>query len=159
MHYEKQNRSYVHRHNNFISHISMSPITITTSIYTTLDKVRDVWTQPQHITQRNHASDDRHCPTATNDLQVWWKFNYTMAAKDGSFSFDFTWTYTHIEDKKSIEYVMDDGRKVSIFFVDENCGTIKVSETFDPENQNSLELQQQGRQAILDNFKKYVESL
>lgn len=82
-----------------------------------------------------------------------------MAAKNGSFSFDFTGTYTHIQDQKIIEYVMDDGRKCSIFFVDENCGTIKVSETFDPENQNSLELQQQGRQAILDNFKKYVESL
>jgi len=82
-----------------------------------------------------------------------------MAAKDGSFSFDFTGTYINIEEKKSIEYVMDDGRKCTVFFVDENCGTIKISETFDPETENSLELQQQGRQAILDNFKKYVENL
>jgi uncharacterized protein YndB with AHSA1/START domain len=134
-------------------------LTVTTSIYTTLDTVRDAWTQPQHITQRNHASPDRHCPTAHNDLQVDGKFSYTMAAKDGSFSFDFGGTYTHIEDKKSIEYVMDDGRKCTVFFVDENCGTIKISETFDPETENSLELQQQGRQAILDNFKKYVENL
>jgi hypothetical protein len=82
-----------------------------------------------------------------------------MAAKDGSFSFDFTGIYTNIEKKKSIEYIMDDGRKCSVFFVDENCGTIKVSETFDPEIENSLELQQQGRQSILDNFKKHVENL
>jgi len=82
-----------------------------------------------------------------------------MAAKDKSFSFDFSGTYTHIEDKKIIEYLMDDGRKCSVFFVDENCGTIKVSETFDPETENSLELQQQGRQAIINNFKKYVENL
>lgn len=134
-------------------------LTVTTSIYANLDTVRNAWTQPQHVMQRNFASDDRHCPKATNDLQVWWKFVSTMAAKDKSFSFDFSGTYTHIEDKKIIEYLMDDGRKCSVFFVDENCGTIKVSETFDPETENSLELQQQGRQAIINNFKKYVENL
>lgn len=137
----------------------MAGITVTTSIYTTLDTVRDAWTQPQHITQRNHASDDRYCPKAINDLQVWGKFSYTMAAKDGSFSFDFSGTYTQVEPMKFIEYIMDDGRKCTVFFVDENCGTIKVTETFDPETENSLELQQQGRQAILDNFKKYIENL
>lgn len=134
-------------------------LTVTTSIYADLDTVRNTWTQPQHLMQRNHASDDRHCPAANNDLQIWGKFVYTMAAKDNSFSFDFSGTYTHIEEKKIIEYVMDDGRKCAVFFVDENCGTIKVSETFDPETENALELQQQGRQAILDNFKKHVENL
>ena len=86
-----------------------------------------------------------------------------MAAKDGSFAFDYAGMYTALEDKKLIEYTLgemkeyfiDAGRKVSIFFVDENCGT----ETFDAEEVHSLELQQQGRQSILDNFKKYVEAL
>ncbi len=90
-----------------------------------------------------------------------------MAAKDGSFSFDYVGMYTQLEDKKLIaytlgemkEYFIDAGRKVSIMFVDENCGTVKITETFDPEEVHSLELQQQGRQAILDNFKKYVESV
>ena len=81
-----------------------------------------------------------------------------MAAKHGSFSFDFSGTYTQVEPMKFIEYIMDDGRKCTVFFVDENCGTIKVTETFDPETENSLELQQQGRQAILNNFKKYIEN-
>lgn len=82
-----------------------------------------------------------------------------MAAKDGSFSFDFSGTYTQVEPMKSIAYTMDDTRKCTIFFVDGNCGTVKVTETFDLESENSLELQQQGRQAILNNFKKYVENL
>ena len=89
-----------------------------------------------------------------------------MAAKDGSFAFDYEGMYTKLEDKKLIEYTLgemkeyfiDAGRKVSIFFVDENCGTVKITETFDAEEVHSLELQQQGRQSILDNFKKYVES-
>ena len=137
----------------------MPQITVTTSIYASLDKVRNAWTKPEHITQRNFASDDRHCPKASNDLQVWWKFVSTMAAKDGSFSFDFGVTYTQVEPMKSLTYTMDDGRTCSVFFLDENCGTVKVTETFDAENQNSIELQQQGRQSILNNFKKYVESI
>lgn len=141
----------------------MTKLTVTTSVYAPLAKVRDARTQPQHITQRNHASDDRHCPAATNDLRVGGTFSYKMAAKDGSFAFDYAGIYKQLEDKKLIEYtlgeVIDAGRNVSIFFVDENCGTVKITETFDAEEVHSLELQQQGRQSILDNFKKYVEAL
>lgn len=141
----------------------MTKLTVTTSVYAPLGKVRDARTQPQHITQRNHASDDRHCPAATNDLRVGGTFSYKMAAKDGSFAFDYAGIYKQLEDKKLIEYtlgeVIDAGRNVSVFFVDENCGTVKITETFDAEEVHSLELQQQGRQSILDNFKKYVEAL
>lgn len=145
----------------------MTQLTVSTSIYAPIDKVRDAWTWAKHIMQRNHAGDDRHCPAATGDLRVGGTFSYTMAAKDGSFAFDYAGMYTALEDKKLIEYTLgemkeyfiDAGRKVSIFFVDENCGTVKVTETFDAEEVHSLELQQQGRQSILDNFKKYVEAL
>jgi hypothetical protein len=34
---------------------------------------------------------------------------------------------------------------------------VKITQTFDPENENSEEKQRSGWQAILDNFKKYVE--
>ena len=37
----------------------------------------------------NNASDDWYCPKAENDLKEGGKFAFTMAAKDGSFSFDF----------------------------------------------------------------------
>jgi hypothetical protein len=35
---------------------------------------------------------------------------------------------------------------------------IKVVVVFDPEGENSMEMQKNGWQAISDNFKKYVES-
>jgi hypothetical protein len=48
------------------------------------------------------------------------------------------------------------GRNVSISF--ESIGeTTKVTETFDPEHENPEEMQRAGWQAILENFKKYVE--
>jgi uncharacterized protein YndB with AHSA1/START domain len=46
---------------------------------------------------------------------------------------------------------------VSIEFVEEEGG-YRVVETFDAEEQNSLEMQRRGWRAILDNFKKYVEA-
>ena len=35
---------------------------------------------------------------------------------------------------------------------------VKVVETFDPENENPDEMQKNGWQAILNNFKKHVEN-
>ena len=80
-----------------------------------------------------------------------------MAAKDGSFSFDFEGVYTNVQPNKVIEYTMGDGRKVKIIF-SENGNETKVTETFDPESENPIEMQRGGWQAILDNFKKYTES-
>jgi len=37
-------------------------------------------------------------------------------------------------------------------------GHVKLSTNFEPENHNPLTLQKMGWQAILNNFKKYVES-
>jgi uncharacterized protein YndB with AHSA1/START domain len=79
-----------------------------------------------------------------------------MAAKDGSFSFDFEGVYTKVQEYKAIEYTLSDGRKVQITFSGNGAET-KVTETFDPENINPLEMQQAGWQAILDNFKKHTE--
>jgi uncharacterized protein YndB with AHSA1/START domain len=64
----------------------------------------------------NFASDDWHSPEASNDFQVGGKFVYTMAAKDGSFSFDFSGKFTEITLQKTISYLLDDGRKVDITF-------------------------------------------
>lgn len=84
------------------------------------------------------------------------KFKTVMAAKDKSTSFDFTGTYTAVKEDELIEYDMDDSRHVKVEFEDIPNG-VKVTETFVPENENPLELQRSGWQAILDNFKKYVE--
>jgi len=52
---------------------------------------------------------------------------------------------------------MGDGRKVKIDFTGSG-NTTKVIESFDAEETNSVEMQRGGWQAILDNFKKYVEN-
>ena len=132
-------------------------ITVQTTVNTSLEKAWQFWTQPEHVMQWNNASDDWHCPKATNDLKVGGKFNYTMAAKDGSMSFDFEGKYTKVEEFSLIEYHIIDGRKVIVQFEKSNIG-IQITESFDPENVHPDEFQQQGWQAILNNFKKYTEN-
>lgn len=131
-------------------------ITIQNTIHTSVEKAWDFWTNPIHIVNWNNASDDWHTPFAENDLTLGKRFKYTMAAKDDSMSFDFEGTYTNIEKYSKIEYVLDDERKVQITFEATKDG-IKLTESFDPESENTEELQKNGWQAILDNFKKYVE--
>lgn len=102
------------------------------------------------------ASDDWHAPRAENDLKTGGKFSTTMAAKDGSFSFDFGGVYDEVTEHKLIKYTMGDGRKVSVVFNAQGNAT-EVIETFEPESTNPEEMQRGGWQAILDNFKKYTE--
>jgi uncharacterized protein YndB with AHSA1/START domain len=133
-------------------------ITVTTTIETSIEKVWDAWTNPTHITQWCQASDDWHAPYADNDVRVDGTFKTTMAAKDGSFSFDLEGVYKKVELHKYIAYTLTDGRNVEITFKNEDS-SVKIIESFDPESQNSHELQQQGWQMILNNFKKHVEKL
>ena len=132
-------------------------ITVQSNINAPIKKVWECWTSPEHITKWCFASDDWHTPYADNDLRVGGKFKSTMAAKDGSMSFDFEGEYTLVEQNKVINYVMADGRKVEVSFEETPIG-IYLIESFDPEKVNPEEMQQQGWQAILDNFKKYVEN-
>ena len=136
---------------------SNTPITVETTIKAPVEKVWKHWTDPKDITQWCNASDDWHAPYADNDLRMDGKFKTTMAAKDGSTSFDFEGIYTNIQPYKVIEYTIGDGRKVKITFSSQG-GETKVTETFEPETTNPLEMQRGGWQAILDNFKKYTES-
>jgi uncharacterized protein YndB with AHSA1/START domain len=134
----------------------MEPITIQETIQSPVEKVWKLWNDPASVQMWNHASDDWECPRAENDLRVGGTFVYTMAAKDKSVSFDFGGTYTNVEENKLIEYMMSDGRKVRVVFESEG-GLTNVIETFDPENENPIEMQRGGWQAILTNFKNYVE--
>lgn len=136
---------------------STSSITVEMKVNAPLEKVWDYWTNPQHIVNWNYASEDWHAPHATNDLRVGGKFNSRMEAKDGSMGFDFEGEYTKVEQHIEIEYVLADARKVNIRF-DSDGKETTVTETFDPENENTLELQRAGWQAIVDNFKRYTES-
>ena len=132
-------------------------ITVEVIINAPVEKVWKYFSEPEHIVKWNFASDDWHSPKAENDLRVGGKFTSSMAAKDGSFSFDFSGTYTEIKEHELITYNIEDGRTVQITFAQDGDNT-KVTETFDPESQNAKEMQQAGWQAILNNFKKHVEA-
>jgi uncharacterized protein YndB with AHSA1/START domain len=132
-------------------------ITVIATITAPIENVWNYWTLPEHITQWYFASDDWHAPHAENDFQVGGKFTTRMEAKDGSFGFDFNGIYDEIETKELISYTMEDGRKASILFSENGNETI-VTETFEAENENPIDMQRAGWQAILDNFKKYTET-
>ena len=133
-------------------------ITFTTTLKVPLAKVWECWNEPKHITQWCFASEDWHAPSATNDLKEGSFFTTRMEAKDGSFGFDLKGIYEHIIPHQVIRYHLEDRRKVEVLF-SENEETTTIIEKFEPENQNPHEMQQQGWQAILDNFKKYAEAI
>lgn len=121
-----------------------------------IESVWESYNNPDDIVQWNQASEDWHCPSSINDLKVGGKFKNKMAAKDGSFEFDFEGTYTEITPYNSISYLLGDNRETDIKFKDEN-GKTRVIIDFDAEETNPLEMQKEGWQAILDSFKNHTE--
>ena len=132
-------------------------ITVENTINAPVEKVWQYWTQPEHITKWNSASDDWHTPRAENDVREGGKFQIRMEAKDGSMGFDFFGVYDKVKRNEYIEYTMGDGRKVQVSFTGEGNKT-KLVESFEAENTNSVELQKGGWQSILDSFKKHTET-
>ena len=135
----------------------MAKITIESTVSASPAKVWESWTEPKHITKWNFAADTWQCPRASNDLRVGGKYSARMEAKDGSFGFDFDAVYDEVVAQKKMTYTLGDGRKVSTQFEDLG-GKTKITTVFDAETQNPEEMQRQGWQSILSNFKKYVES-
>lgn len=133
-------------------------ITIETLVHAPINLVWDTWNSPNHVVHWNHASDDWHSPKAENNFVVGGKFVYRMEAKDNSFGFDFSGTYEEIVDKKRVVTRLDDNRLVKTEFYIEN-DSVRIVETFEAEDQNSIELQREGWSAILNNYKLYTESL
>ena len=131
-------------------------ITIQAAINAPVEKVWKLYTAPEHITQWNNASDDWHTPRAENDLKPGGKFRYRMEAKEGSFGFDFWGTYQKIKTNELIAYTLGDGRKVMVTFAEKKHET-DIEIKFEAESTHTIEMQRSGWQAILDNFKKYVE--
>ena len=141
----------------------MNKIQVEILVNADLQKAWKFWNEPELIKLWAFASDDWECPYAENNLSVGGKFITRMSAKDKSFSFDFAGTYTDIKKYEKISYVMSDNindttaRKCEITFEDMGNGKTKITETFDPEKQNSEEMQRVGWQNILNNFKRVVE--
>ncbi len=132
-------------------------ITVEAIVDAPVGKVWEYWSAPKHITQWNAANDDWHTPWAENDLRKGGSFSSRMEAKDGSFGFDFGGVYDEVVDNQLIAYTMSDDRKVQVHFTEVD-GKTHVLENFEAESMNSHELQKAGWQAILDNFKRYVEN-
>ena len=131
-------------------------ITVENTVDAPVEKVWEYWTKPDHISKWNHASDDWHSPWLKADFREGGHFVARMEAKDGSTGFDFGGVYDVLRTNEYIEYTIGDGRKVTVTFASVNKST-KVTESFEAEDMNSIELQRTGWQAILDNFKKYTE--
>lgn len=130
-------------------------VMISTLVDAPIETVWKLWTDPAHIKQWNHASDDWHTTEAENDLRVGGKFRSRMEAKDQSMGFDLEGVYEEVKVNELIQYRLDDERRVRISFASEGDQT-KVVEVFDAESMNPIELQRQGWQAILDNFTRYA---
>ena len=132
-------------------------ITIHATISAGIQKVWNYYTQPEHITKWNFASPDWHCPSASNDMRIGGKYTARMEAKDGSFGFEFEATYSEITENQKFVYVMPDGREVSVSINEDNHLT-NITVSFDTETENPVDLQREGWQAILNNFKNYAEN-
>jgi len=136
--------------------MASNPITVRTTVNAPIEKVWNAWTQPEHIKAWAFASDDWEAPIVENDIRSGGKFKTRMQAKDGNEGFDFAGVYSNVKVHELIEYDMGDGRHVKIVFEKTPEG-VKITETLDPENENTIELQRSGWQSILDNFKKHAE--
>ena len=132
-------------------------IAVQTGIKSTIDKVWECWTQPEHIINWNFANEDWCCPIAENDVKPNGKFSWRMEAKDGTIGFNFEGTYDEVIEKELLTYKIEDGRLVTIEFMPKD-NEIVLKESFEAEGTNSDDQQRAGWQAILENFKHYVES-
>ena len=132
-------------------------ITIEADVSASPEQVWTYWTQPEHIMKWNQASDDWHTPSAESDLRVGGKFTSRMESKDGKFGFDFWGIYDAVEPYHLLASTLGDERKVTVVFEAIDNGT-KITETFEAESENSIELQREGWQAILDSFRNYIKN-
>ncbi|HZH73890.1 MAG TPA: SRPBCC family protein [Mariniphaga sp.] len=136
--------------------VERTQIQIETTVRATAGKVWECFTEPRHIVNWNHASDDWHTTSAENDSKVGGRFDFRMEAKDGSTGFNFSGVNTRVEPYTHLNYTLDDGRKVTVD-LNEMDGKTHIRQVFEAENTFSHEMQRQGWQSILNNFKNYVE--
>lgn len=114
----------------------------------------EIWEKlviPDKVMTWNFASEDWHCPKASNELKIGGEFHYEMASKEGNMSFDFWGSYTVIEPSKKLYFSLGDGRLVRIDLKQKSYGTL-IEERFEAETTSSLDLQRQGWQNILTNL-------
>jgi len=136
-------------------HTNKTILTAETEINAPIEKVWTLWTNPEDIMEWNRLSDEWYNSRVENDVRPGGRFLFAMGLKDGSFSFDFCGTYDEVIKHELITYTLDDGRKTSIIFT--GTDSVKLTENFEPNANDPLEMQQSFCQAVLDRFKRYAE--
>ncbi len=132
-------------------------ITIETTVHAPIETVWHHFTSPDSIVEWNAASPDWHTTDAENEVRVGGRFSFRMEAKDGSEGFDFSGVYTTVAIDEQLAYTLDDDRTVTVTFEPED-DVVHITQTFEAETENPLEMQRAGWQAILDSFTTYVEA-
>jgi uncharacterized protein YndB with AHSA1/START domain len=131
-------------------------ISIKVDVNANIDKVWKLWTTAADIMQWNNPTNEWHSPRVEIDLKNQGNFFFRMETKDGSVGFDHAGKYDIIIKNELIQYTGTDGRESSIRFTDNGTYT-NISETFVPEDETPLDIQQNFVLSILNNFKKYAE--
>lgn len=137
----------------------MEKITIKIEVNLPINKAWESFTSPEHIVNWNFASPDWHCTSAENNLEIGGLIRSRMEAKDGSFGFDFEGIYDNVITNELLVYHLEDQRSVETFFNQLDDNLTEILQIFDPEKEHPIEMQRDGWQAILDQFKIYTESL
>lgn len=132
-------------------------IEISTTIVANLDDVWEKWNSIADIQNWAFASDDWAAEGIENNVRVGGVFKARNYAKDGSMEFIMEYTYDQVEPNTFLAYTMGDGRKVQVTFTELENGT-RIDQAFEPESDNSEEMQRSGWQGYLNNFKKFVET-
>ena len=138
--------------------MTTTKITVEALVNAPISKVWNTWIDSDHITRWNSPSPEWHTPRATHNVVPGGNFTFRMEARDGSMGFDFGGVYDEVKKNELITSTLGDGRKVEVKFTTEGDKT-RVVETFDAENENPVEMQRAGWQAIMDSFKNYTENL
>ena len=131
-------------------------ITIETIVAAPPEKAFAAYVDPAHIIHWNFASPDWHCPAARSEQCAGGSFSFRMEAKDGSFGFDFEGEIVTFEPPRLLHYRFGD-RQARVNFTAQGEGT-RVNVAFEAEAENPLEMQREGWQAILNNYKAYLEA-
>jgi len=131
-------------------------LTATISVNAPIQKVWEIWTNPQHISQWNNISAEWQNTLVENDARTGGRFLFRMGLKDGSLSFDHTGTYTQVIPQQLIAYTLNDGRQSTISFAPD-AETVLITESFEPEAGQPADMQLHFCKAVLSNFKNYAE--